>query len=78
MGVDVPRDISIVGFDDSRLARLPPIDLTTVRQDVAGMAEAMVETVIERLDNGRTQAEHVVLKPVLIVRGSTRCPPEPR
>jgi DNA-binding LacI/PurR family transcriptional regulator len=77
MGVDVPRDISIVGFDDSRLARLPPIDLTTVRQDVAGMAEAMVETVIERLDDGRTQAEHVVLKPVLVVRSTTRCPPEP-
>ncbi|MDQ1051222.1 hypothetical protein QFZ76_009458 [Streptomyces sp. V4I2] len=34
-GVDVPRDMSVVGYDDSHLSHLMPIGLTTVRQDAA-------------------------------------------
>lgn len=74
MGVTVPGDISIVGFDGSRAAQLPHIDLTTVRQDIPGTAEAAIETALERLDGERTEARQVVLKTQLIVR-STTAPP---
>lgn len=74
MGVAVPGDISIVGFDGSRAAQLPHIDLTTVRQDIPGTAEAAIETALERLDGERTEARQVVLKTQLIVR-STTAPP---
>jgi DNA-binding LacI/PurR family transcriptional regulator len=37
--IDVPGDISVAGYDDSEIARLSFIDLTTVRQDAALMAE---------------------------------------
>lgn len=73
IGLTVPGDISVVGFDDSRAARLPHIDLTTVRQDIAAIAEAAVDSALERLD-GRTDAKHVVLRTHLVARGTTAVP----
>jgi DNA-binding LacI/PurR family transcriptional regulator len=71
-GIDVPRDISIVGYDDSSLARLVHIDLTTVNQDAAAQARHAVAAAVERLDEGRTQRREVVLQPRLVIRSSTR------
>jgi DNA-binding LacI/PurR family transcriptional regulator len=73
-GVAVPDDISVVGFDDSAVARLSFIDLTTVRQDVTQMAESAVEAIVERLEHGRSTAREMVLDPTLIVRGTTAPP----
>ena len=70
-GVRIPEDVSVVGYDDSRMARLSFIDLTTVRQDATRLAELAVEAVAERLEDGRTTAKEVVLKPTLVPRGST-------
>jgi DNA-binding LacI/PurR family transcriptional regulator len=70
-GFAVPGDVSVVGFDDSGVARLSFIDLTTVRQDVTRMAETAVEAVVERLDRGRTDAREIVLEPALVVRSTT-------
>ncbi len=73
-GVDVPGNISVVGYDDSEIARLTFIDLTTVRQDAGQMAERAVQAIVERLDHGRTDAREIVLDPMLIVRGTTGPP----
>jgi DNA-binding LacI/PurR family transcriptional regulator len=70
-GIDVPGQISIVGYDDSSLARLVHIDLTTVNQDAGAQARHAVAAAVERLDNGRTRRCEVVLRPRLVVRGST-------
>jgi DNA-binding LacI/PurR family transcriptional regulator len=70
-GLDVPGDISIVGYDDSSLARLVHVDLTTVDQDAAAQARNAVAAAVERLDGGRTARREVVLRPRLVVRGST-------
>ena len=56
-GVAVPDDVSVVGFDDSGVARLSFIDLTTIRQDVIRMAESAVHAIVERLEHGRTVAK---------------------
>ncbi|MDQ0603787.1 DNA-binding LacI/PurR family transcriptional regulator [Streptomyces canus] len=48
-GVEVPRDMSVVGYDDSHLSHLMPIGLTTVRQDAVLMAEHAVRFAVERL-----------------------------
>lgn len=69
--VDVPADVSVVGFDDSGIARLSFIELSTVRQDVTRMAELAVEAVVERLEGGRATAREMVLQPTLMIRGST-------
>jgi DNA-binding LacI/PurR family transcriptional regulator len=70
-GVNVPDDISVVGYDDSRIARLPFINLTTVRQDAATMADAAVKAAAERLDGGRQDPRNVVLPAKLVVRSTT-------
>ncbi|GAA2308607.1 LacI family DNA-binding transcriptional regulator [Streptomyces violaceusniger] len=73
-GVRVPEDVSIVGYDDSQLARLSFIDLTSVRQEAAESAELAVRAAAERLDEGRTADRDIVLDPTLAVRGSTGPP----
>jgi DNA-binding LacI/PurR family transcriptional regulator len=70
-GLDIPNDVSVVGYDDSRIARLSFVDLTMIRQDATQMAELAVEAAAQRLDEGRTTARDIVVKPTLIVRGST-------
>jgi LacI family transcriptional regulator len=70
-GVAVPRDIAITGYDDSVLARLAHIDLTTVSQEPRQQALSAVEAIVDRLDNGRTERLDVVLEPRLVVRRTT-------
>ncbi|GAA3952973.1 hypothetical protein Aau02nite_73860 [Amorphoplanes auranticolor] len=76
-GIEVPGQISIVGYDDSTLAHLVHIDLTTVNQDAAAQARHAVLAAVQRLDEGRKQRLEVVLNPRLVVRGSTGPPPRP-
>jgi DNA-binding LacI/PurR family transcriptional regulator len=74
-GVDVPADVSVVGYDDSSLSRLAHVNLTTVSQDARGQAERAVAAAVERLDGGRVRPREVVLPPRLVVRGTTGPPP---
>lgn len=69
--VHVPRDSSVVGYDDSRPARMAHINLTTVHQNLDEMATALVADTIERTDEGRTDHKEVVQKRTLVVRGAT-------
>jgi DNA-binding LacI/PurR family transcriptional regulator len=70
-GIAVPGQISIVGYDDSTLAHLVHIDLTTVNQDAAAQARHAVLAAVQRLDEGRTERLEIVLNPRLVVRGTT-------
>lgn len=76
-GISVPQQVSVLGFDDSPLAGLAHVDLTTVRQDASGLASAAVRRLVGRLDAPAAIAEPVdlVREPTLVVRGST-CAPE--
>lgn len=78
-GVSVPQQVSVVGFDDSPLAGLAHIDLTTIRQDSAGLALLAVQRLVSRLDDADqgTVAESAVditCEPTLVIRGSTASP----
>ena len=70
-GIGVPGDVSVVGYDDSLIARLATVDLTSVSQVPEAMAVAAIEAATQRLDEGRTYAVDVVLEPHLVVRGTT-------
>jgi len=74
-GVDVPGQLSVVGYDDSHLSHLSRIDLTTVRQDADRMAEHAVRLVVDRLEDPRRPVRTTVLEPKLVVRGTTAPPP---
>ncbi len=71
-GVDVPGDVSIVGYDNSRLSRLAHVDLTSVRQNSQELARQAIKMAIERLTGEAPDHPRVVqLAPDLVVRSST-------
>lgn len=74
-GLRVPDDVSVVGYDDTFLAGLGHIDMTSVRQDARLMGAQAVEMLIERADGQRTTTDHIVLEPTLTIRSSTAPPP---
>jgi DNA-binding LacI/PurR family transcriptional regulator len=67
----VPDDISIIGWDDNYLSRLPHLNLTTVHQNPDRMAGLAVERSIARLTGQKIDGHEIVLQPELIIRGST-------
>ncbi|MFC9271607.1 LacI family DNA-binding transcriptional regulator [Streptomyces zhihengii] len=73
-GLDVPGDISVVGFDDSPLIAFTDPPLTTVRQPVQAMATAAVDALIEEIGGNPVQRTEFVFQPELVVRGSTGAP----
>ncbi|NAZ88416.1 substrate-binding domain-containing protein, partial [Kineococcus indalonis] len=70
-GVAVPGEASVVGYDDSALAQLEHVQLTSVSQDPGEQARRAVGAAVERLDGGRTRRREVVLQPRLVVRRTT-------
>ncbi|HEX2143214.1 MAG TPA: LacI family DNA-binding transcriptional regulator [Glycomyces sp.] len=73
-GVDVPGEMSIVGYDDSHLSHLSHINLTTVRQDAISIAEQAVRCAVDRLANAALPGREIVLEPKLVVRATTARP----
>ena len=69
-GLDVPGDISIVGFDDIPEAAHFPPPLTTVRQDFAEIGRRAVASLLAELQ-GSGAHHHEKITPELVIRGST-------
>lgn len=76
VGVVVPEQLSIVGFDDTLLASVAAPPLTTVRQPLMEMGSLAVRTCVAALRGTPTLAPHVQLATTLVVRSSTA--PAPR
>lgn len=73
-GMAIPGDISLVGYDNLALSALPRIGLTTVDQPRADLGREAAGLVLERLDEGRQRARHVVASPHLVIRSTTGPP----
>ncbi|MDD6049719.1 MAG: LacI family DNA-binding transcriptional regulator [Clostridiales bacterium] len=71
MGLRVPGDVSIAGFDESRLAALTRPRLTTVSQDAAGMGRRAAQLLIERIENPRTAGSETGLIPTRLIKGES-------
>ncbi|TDC84936.1 LacI family DNA-binding transcriptional regulator [Actinomadura sp. 7K507] len=76
-GLSVPTDISIAGYDNTRLAALPNISLTSIDQDGTFMGRTAGRLLLERIE-GRTSAVRFSVTPSLIHRRSTAPPNGPR
>ena len=70
-GMDVPGDVSIVGYDDSPLIAFTDPPLTTMRQPVAAMSVAAVQALIDEINGHAAPHSEYVFRPELVVRGST-------
>ena len=76
LGIKIPDELSIVGYDDIPMASWPAYDLTTIRQSAADMVETAVHLITPQ--NGNIITGQVVLLPCeLIQRGSARLPLRP-
>jgi LacI family transcriptional regulator len=73
-GVRVPGDCSVTGYDDSPVARLAAVDLTSVSQEAAAMAESAVRAAADRLEGRAAGSTDAVLEPRLVIRGSSAPP----
>jgi DNA-binding LacI/PurR family transcriptional regulator len=74
-GRRVPDDVSVVGFDDLRLAEFTSPPLTTIHQPAEGIARLATELLIGLTHGQEVEQMHHVLAPSLVVRQSTaRCP----
>ena len=75
LGIRVPQDLSVVGFDDIVLARLARINLTTVAQPQERLAELAIETVTHRIAGAlRAAPLRRTVDVRLVSRGSTAPP----
>ena len=68
-GVSVPREMSVVGFDDIRISMHLPVPLTTVRQPSRDLGAAAVHLALDGIDG-----ESRILPTELMVRASTAPP----
>ena len=72
LGLDVPGDVSVVGFDGVRAAAWSSFDLATIQQPVESMAEAAVAMLLDRVDNYDLPPEKRLFSGVLHKGGSIR------
>lgn len=75
LGLRIPEDVSIIGFDDIADARRPGYALTTVHQPIAEMAEQAVSMLMERIAKPQLAARRILLRGRLIRRRSARLAP---
>lgn len=72
MGLEIPRDISVVGVDDIPLAAFGSPPLTTIRQPTVEVGQSALELLMKQINGcSLAGASHVVLKPELMIRQST-------
>ena len=74
LGLRVPQDVAVVGFDDVPMAAWPEYDLTTVRQRMDRLVAETVEGLLARIEEPALPARRVIVDGELVRRGSTRPP----
>jgi DNA-binding LacI/PurR family transcriptional regulator len=77
-GLQVPKDLSVVGYDDSLLIAFTDPPLTTIRQSVQAMAGAAVRSLLEEIGGSPSPRSEFLFSPELVVRGSTGAVPVDR
>ena len=78
LGIRVPHDLSVTGFDDTPQAAWTTPPLTTVHQHLEGMGAMAVQTILVMAEGRRPSSRHVELATSLTVRESTGPAPADR
>ena len=74
LGLRVPDDISLVGYDNTFVAALRHVGLTSIDQNRSRLGELAIDALIERIEDGRTTPRHDVIAPTLVRRDTTAPP----
>jgi len=74
LGLNVPGDVSVVGYDDVPPAAWGAYDMTTVRQRANQMVDATVDILLRQIDQGQGGPEQILIDAPLVVRSTARVP----
>jgi LacI family transcriptional regulator, repressor for deo operon, udp, cdd, tsx, nupC, and nupG len=77
LGMTVPDDVSVVGYDDSAFMTCTDPPLTTIRQPIEAMGQAVVALLVSEIAGNAVPADELLFEPELVVRGSTGAAPPP-
>jgi DNA-binding LacI/PurR family transcriptional regulator len=72
IGLSVPGDVSVIGFDDIRVAAFNNPRLTTIRQPLSNMGRIAAQCVLSQLNGTEQFRKQILVEPELAVRESTR------
>lgn len=74
VGIRIPEDISVTGFDDSEFAKNLKVPLTTIKHPQRKIGEAAAELLIKLIKGYAVEEDklHIIMEPELVVRDSTR------
>jgi DNA-binding LacI/PurR family transcriptional regulator len=72
LGLSVPRDVSVIGFDDIKVAAFNNPRLTTIRQPLSNMGRIAAQCVLSQLNGSEPFRKVIMVEPELEVRESTR------
>jgi LacI family transcriptional regulator len=70
-GKQIPKDLSVIGFDDIKFGQYTTPGLTTIRQDIIMKGRVSAEMIMDDLANGKRTNHSLVLQPELVIREST-------
>lgn len=70
LGIGVPDDLTVIGFDDIDMASWAVFDLTTIRQDLPEMARIAVRQLVERIEDSELPPRRGVVETRRVLRGS--------
>jgi len=71
-GLEIPKDLSIVGFDNIPMASWPAYDLTTAAQPAPKMAEATVDMLLSAIEKRSQDVVTLKMKTDMVIRSTTR------
>ncbi|WP_415919553.1 LacI family DNA-binding transcriptional regulator [Tateyamaria sp. SN6-1] len=74
LGLRVPEDVSVIGYDDAPMASWKTFDLTTVRQPLMQMVEATGKMLLSEIKDPNRAPEKIEIPGELIIRGTARPP----
>jgi DNA-binding LacI/PurR family transcriptional regulator len=72
LGLKVPDDVSVIGFDDIKVAAFHNPRLTTIRQPLSNMGRIAAQCILNRLNGSEQFRKQIMVEPELVVRDSTR------
>ena len=70
LGISIPGDISLLGFDNIRDSGLPRIELTTIEQPKKLLASVAVDTLLDKITNELSGYSHRIISPAIVKRSS--------
>jgi LacI family transcriptional regulator len=72
-GVEVPEDVSLIGFNNDVIDEYLDVPLTSMTQPKYEMGKKAVELLLERIDEGKRpkrEYSHIMIKPTIVIRSS--------